>query len=139
MPAFTLFEDIHGFRMCKTFEEYKKLCEVYLYARTKEHPPTEYEFNTSNPNKVSRGFGNKPSIAEQCVKRWLKKMADNGKLKICKRDLQYLKIMIKPEQIKIRDGEEIIPAGSTIEYEIPDKCKNKEIKFIDRSSPLLYL
>lgn len=146
MPTFTftLFEDIHGFRMCKTFEEYKKLCEVYLSARTKEYPPTEYEFNTSNPNKVSRGFGNKPSIAEQCVKRWLKKMADNGKLKssICKRDIEELKIIIKPEQIKIGNDEEIIPAGTTIEYEIPDKCKNKDkmiITFRDRSSPLLYL
>lgn len=141
MLTFTLFEDIHGFKMCKTFEEYKKLCETFIGHRTKEHTLTEYEFTASNPNKVSKGFGNQPTIAELCVKRWLKKQNDDGKLKICKRDIEELKILIKQDQIKIRDDEEIIPAGTTIEYDIPD-CKNKDkmiIRFIDRSSPLLYL
>jgi hypothetical protein len=134
MPTFTLFEDIHGFKMCKTFEEYKKLCEAFIGHRTKEHPPTEYEFTASNPNKVSKGFGNQPSIAERCVKRWLKKLCDEGKLKMCKKDIEELKIIINPEQISIRDDEEIIPAGTIIKYEIPDWCKNKDkmiIRFID--------
>jgi len=142
MYTFTLFEDIHGFRMCKTFEAYKDLCESFVGNRAKEHPPTEEEFNKSNPNKVSRGFGNKTSTAELCIKRWLKTKVDEGCLSINKAQIDELRFVVKPDQIKIRDDEEIIPAGTKIEYDVPDWCKNKDkmmIHFIDRSSPLLYL
>lgn len=135
MPTFTLFEDIHGFKMCKTFEEYKKLCEAFIGHRTKEHPPTEEEFNKSNPNKVFRGFGNKTSTAELCIKRWLKTKVDEGCLSINKVQIDELRFVVKPDQIKIKDDEEIIPIGMTIEYDIPDWCKNKDkmmIHFIDR-------
>lgn len=140
MYTFTLFEDIHGFRMYKTFEAYKELCESFVDNRAKEHPPTEEKFNKSNPNKVSRGFGNKPSTAELCIKRWLKAKVDEGCLSINKAQIDELRFVVKSDQIKIRDDEEIIPAGTTIEYDIPDQNKDKMvIHFINRSSPLLYL